>query len=111
MTFFYYFTKRFNIQRKVWGSFCKSIGEGYKSENPYHNASHGADVMNSVHYILDFAGLRRRRGKHHELSSAEFFGALLAALIHDYKVKQKQKIKRIKKKKKFKFWFLFFFVI
>ena len=68
--------------------------------------------MNSVHYILDFAGLRRRRGKHHELSSAEFFGALLAALIHDYKVKQKNKKKRKKekrKKKKFKLWFLFFF--
>ena len=55
--------------------------------------------MNSVHYILDFAGLRRRRGKHHELSSAEFFGALLAALIHDYKVKQKQKQKNKNKKK------------
>ena len=56
--------------------------------------------MNSVHYILDFAGLRRRRGKHHELSSAEFFGALLAALIHDYKVKQKQKNEKKRKKKK-----------
>ena len=56
--------------------------------------------MNSVHYILDFAGLRRRRGKHHELSSAEFFGALLAALIHDYKVKQKQKKEKKKKRKK-----------
>ena len=80
------FLKRFDIQRKVWGAFCASIGDGYHSENPYHNASHGADVMNSVHYILDFCGLRRQRGKHHELSSAEFFGALLAALIHDYKV-------------------------
>ena len=58
--------------------------------------------MNSVHYILDFAGLRRRRGKHHELSSAEFFGALLAALIHDYKVKQKNKNKKKQKKKKTK---------
>ena len=56
--------------------------------------------MNSVHYILDFAGLRRRRGKHHELSSAEFFGALLAALIHDYKVKQKKRKKNKKKENK-----------
>ena len=41
--------------------------------------------MNSIHYILDFAGLRKSRGNHLEFSSAEFFGSLLAGLIHDYK--------------------------
>ena len=73
----------------ISGNFCTAIGEGYKSTNPYHNACHGADVMNSVHYILDYAGLRRSRGlKYNHLSSSEFFGALLAALIHDFKVSQ-----------------------
>ena len=80
------FLKRFDIKKNIWATFCTLIGEGYKQSNPYHNACHGADVMNSVHYILDYAGLRRSRGlKYNDLSSSEFFGALLAALIHDFK--------------------------
>jgi hypothetical protein len=80
------FLKRFDVKRKTWGNFCTAIGNGYKESNPYHNACHGADVMNSVHYILDYAGLRRSRGiTFTGLSSAEFFGALLGALIHDFK--------------------------
>ena len=55
------FLKRFSIERATWANFCQKIGEGYlpESEVPYHNVAHGADVMNSVHYILDKAGLRR----------------------------------------------------
>ena len=81
------FLKRFMIERATWGNFCEKIGEGYLPETdvPYHNAAHGADVMNSVHYILDKAGLRRKRGDHSDLRSAEFFGSLVAAMIHDYK--------------------------
>ena len=81
------FLKRFAIERVTWANFCQRIGEGYlpESEVPYHNVAHGADVMNSVHYILDKAGLRRKRGKHPDLGSAEFFGSLVAALIHDFK--------------------------
>ena len=81
------FLNRFAIERSTWANFCQCIGEGYfpEREVPYHNAAHGADVMNSVHYILDKAGLRRKRGEHPDLGSAEFFGALVAAMIHDYK--------------------------
>jgi hypothetical protein len=89
------FLKRFSISRQMWSQFCTLIGEGYLAENPYHNAAHGADVMNSIHYILDFAGLRKARGEHSQFSSAEFFGSLLAGLIHDYKVR-------------YVFWLVFF---
>ena len=74
------FLERYNIAPEVFFRYCALIEQGYVHDNPYHNQFHGADVMNSVHYILEETGLRLG-----VMNSAQFYGAILAALVHDFK--------------------------
>ncbi|KAF0692375.1 Aste57867_16552 [Aphanomyces stellatus] len=62
-------------------NFLLCIDEGYL-RNPYHNVFHAADVMNSVNYLIS-----NLQGGHIRtiLTVNEFFAALVAAAIHDYK--------------------------
>ncbi|CAI5736282.1 unnamed protein product [Peronospora destructor] len=41
-----------NIENNVLVNFLLEIQRGYTSTNPYHNAIHAADVMQTVHYFL-----------------------------------------------------------
>ncbi|XP_014673302.1 PREDICTED: high affinity cAMP-specific 3',5'-cyclic phosphodiesterase 7A-like [Priapulus caudatus] len=53
------------------------IAEGYHSNNPYHNATHAADVTQAMHCYLQEKKLRR------SMSPVELMAALLAAVGHD----------------------------
>ena len=48
--------------------------------NPYHNALHAADVMQTVNYMLVTCGFRESA----ELDQIEMASSLIAAAIHDY---------------------------
>ena len=45
------------ISANKFDSFLVKIEEGYRRHgNPYHNACHGADVAQTVHYLLHATG-------------------------------------------------------
>lgn len=76
----YGFFKKYNIKHTVLEKMCSMLAEGYNATgNQYHNHLHGADVLNSSHYLLCHWDL----GK--QISEIEFFALLVAAAIHDYK--------------------------
>ena len=46
------------ISVEKFDSFLVRIEEGYNRHgNPYHNACHGADVAQTIHYMLHGSGL------------------------------------------------------
>jgi calcium/calmodulin-dependent 3',5'-cyclic nucleotide phosphodiesterase len=60
-------------------SFLLQVEKGYKShQNSYHNETHGADVLQTVHALITSAQLDQLW-----LSSLELLALLLAATIHD----------------------------
>jgi calcium/calmodulin-dependent 3',5'-cyclic nucleotide phosphodiesterase len=60
-------------------SFLLQVEKGYKShQNSYHNETHGADVLQTVHALIISAELTR-----FWLGSLELLALLLAATIHD----------------------------
>ena len=61
-------------------SFIRTVQAGYHFDNPYHNATHAADVSQGVHYFLGACGADEVLG----LSPLELAGSYLAAAIHDY---------------------------
>lgn len=46
------FMHRFNISMTEMYNFALRVQEGYKFENPYHNAVHGASVMYDMHWFM-----------------------------------------------------------
>ena len=54
----------------------KAVESGYRA-NPYHNALHGADVLQGVHYLLLSTGVATK------LPAITLFATLTAALVHD----------------------------
>ncbi|EQC29915.1 hypothetical protein SDRG_12459 [Saprolegnia diclina VS20] len=62
-------------------NFLLSIDEGYL-RNPYHNAFHAADVVSSVNYLISSLSDGYIRNL---LTEHEFFAALVAAAIHDFR--------------------------
>ncbi|KAL8587572.1 hypothetical protein ACOMHN_000978 [Nucella lapillus] len=70
---------KFKINTQVLDSFLFAVEVGYsKYRNPYHNLVHGADVVQTVHYVLTQSHLA------HWLTDLEVFATIIAALIHDY---------------------------
>ncbi|XP_069108249.1 dual specificity calcium/calmodulin-dependent 3',5'-cyclic nucleotide phosphodiesterase 1A-like [Argopecten irradians] len=70
---------KFKISTSVLDSFLLAIEQGYsKYKNPYHNLLHGADVAQTVHFVLSQSKLA------HWLTDLEVFATIIAALIHDY---------------------------
>ena len=57
------------------------IQEAYL-ENPYHNALHGADVLQTLHWIIIYGGVRDALGVE-VLNDRLLFAAIIAALAHD----------------------------
>ncbi|XP_021345883.1 calcium/calmodulin-dependent 3',5'-cyclic nucleotide phosphodiesterase 1-like isoform X2 [Mizuhopecten yessoensis] len=70
---------KFKISTSVLDSFLLAIEQGYsKYKNPYHNLLHGADVAQTVHFVLSQSKLADW------LTDLEVFATIIAALIHDY---------------------------
>ncbi|XP_046555434.1 calcium/calmodulin-dependent 3',5'-cyclic nucleotide phosphodiesterase 1A-like isoform X2 [Haliotis rubra] len=70
---------KFKINTQVLESFLFALESGYsKYLNPYHNLLHGADVAQTVHYVLSQSKLA------HWLTDLEIFATIVAALIHDF---------------------------
>ncbi|RHY45221.1 hypothetical protein DYB38_004919 [Aphanomyces astaci] len=77
----YNFYDDVKVDRVAMKNFMYCIDEGYIG-NPYHNVFHAADVMNSVNYLI----AQLHNGYIRTLLTVnEFFAALVAAAIHDYK--------------------------
>ncbi|KAL9645578.1 hypothetical protein ABK040_000641 [Willaertia magna] len=68
---------KFNIGEQNLINFLRNIEAGYHN-NPYHNAAHAADVLQSLHYIIHKGGL------HQYLSDEDLLAATVAAIIHDF---------------------------
>lgn len=58
--------------------FLRRIEDGYP-DNPYHNRTHAADVLQSMHVMLTRGGLIRRLGE-----DLAMLAGYLAAVVHDY---------------------------
>ncbi|KAH9489597.1 Calcium/calmodulin-dependent 3',5'-cyclic nucleotide phosphodiesterase 1C [Bulinus truncatus] len=70
---------KFKINTQMLESFLFALENGYsKYKNPYHNLMHGADIAQTVHYVLSQSRLAQL------LTDLEVFATLVAALIHDY---------------------------
>ncbi|KAK3083428.1 hypothetical protein FSP39_022327 [Pinctada imbricata] len=70
---------KYKINSTMLDNFLLQMENGYsKYKNPYHNLVHGADVAQTVHYILSQSRLA------HWLTDLEVFATIIAALIHDY---------------------------
>ena len=61
----------------VLDAFLKRIESGYMP-NPYHNKTHAADVLQTMHHMLLHGGILEH------LTDIEVFSALIAAIIHDH---------------------------
>eukprot|EP00980_Cylindrotheca_fusiformis_P028733 scaffold22641_cov206-Cylindrotheca_fusiformis.AAC.3 len=57
--------------------YFRLIEDNYRSENPYHNAIHAADVTQTLNALIQMAGDELRT------SDEELFSILLAAVVHD----------------------------
>ncbi|CAG5126986.1 unnamed protein product, partial [Candidula unifasciata] len=70
---------KFKINTQMLESFLFALENGYnKYKNPYHNLVHGADIAQTVHFVLSNSRLAQW------LTDLEVFATLIAALIHDY---------------------------
>lgn len=65
------------IKERVFIKFFTSLEASYRSDVPYHNYRHGADVMQSTHVLLNAKTLKN------VFSPLEILTALFAAAIHD----------------------------
>ncbi|KAL5237763.1 hypothetical protein ACI65C_005173 [Semiaphis heraclei] len=71
--------QKFKVPSVVMENFLCRIEEGYsRHKNPYHNNLHGADVTQTVHYMLCQTGLMNW------LTDLEIFALLIAAITHDF---------------------------
>ena len=57
--------------------YVRAIQRDYKPTNPYHNAIHAADVVQTVHSLITTAGKFTEK--------EEIFSILVAAVVHDVK--------------------------
>lgn len=58
-------------------SFLTAVEGSYRAKNTYHNSTHAADVLHSMHYYMDVIGLRKY------LSALDIFSCIISAAIHD----------------------------
>ncbi|MEW5312657.1 MAG: hypothetical protein WDW38_004274 [Sanguina aurantia] len=62
--------------------FLRRVEDGYP-DNPYHNRTHAADVLQGMHCLLTRGGLHRRLGE----DPLAMFAGYLAAVLHDHEHK------------------------
>jgi len=68
-----------NLAPAQMREFAVGVQSAYHVENPYHNATHAADVLQSIHFFLGTC----RVEDFLSTSPLELAGAYLAAAIHD----------------------------
>ncbi|CEG49347.1 camp-specific 3-cyclic [Plasmopara halstedii] len=73
--------EEFRVDRIVLRNFLYILDDGYLA-NPYHNSSHAADVVNSVNFLITTLADGQIRDT---LTNLEFYAALVAAAIHDFR--------------------------
>uniref|UniRef100_A0A7S4KJ92 Phosphodiesterase n=1 Tax=Guillardia theta TaxID=55529 RepID=A0A7S4KJ92_GUITH len=69
--------EEFHLDQVKFVNFLRTIESGH-SDNPYHNATHVADVVQSMHCLLVKGGVGKFVGK------LEILAGLLASCIHDF---------------------------
>jgi len=74
----YNFITQFSIHMPSLCSFLRTVEADYLP-NPYHNSTHVADVVQTLHTMLQLGG------KDYAASPLELFSILVAAVIHDVK--------------------------
>jgi len=75
----YRFIDHLNIDQKKMTNFLRSIEKDYYHENPYHNNIHAADVLQTLHSMLqEMGGVKKLQP-----SPIQLFSVLLSAVIHD----------------------------
>ncbi|KAG2490632.1 hypothetical protein HYH03_011023 [Edaphochlamys debaryana] len=70
--------KRFRLRPVVLARFLRAVEGGYL-DNSYHNATHAADVLQTLHVIIHAAQLHV-----HYLDPLGLLAAYYAAIVHDY---------------------------
>ena len=68
------------IEPVKFSNFIRSLQMGYHVDNPYHNSTHAADVVQAIHFFLGTCGV----DDYLSLTPVELAGAYLAAAMHDY---------------------------
>eukprot|EP01065_Artemidia_motanka_P041352 TRINITY_DN5352_c0_g1_i5.p1 TRINITY_DN5352_c0_g1~~TRINITY_DN5352_c0_g1_i5.p1 ORF type:complete len:803 (+),score=119.94 TRINITY_DN5352_c0_g1_i5:1028-3436(+) len=58
--------------------FLMRIQQGYHADNPYHNDIHAADVLQTLHWMLNTSGIAD------VLSDVDLLAVIVAAAVHDY---------------------------
>ncbi|KAG2443897.1 hypothetical protein HXX76_002237 [Chlamydomonas incerta] len=69
---------KFRIKPAVLARLLRALEAGYQN-NPYHNATHAADVLQTLHVVLHGAGLTA-----HYLDRLGLLAAYFAAIVHDH---------------------------
>ncbi|CAJ1961155.1 unnamed protein product [Cylindrotheca closterium] len=65
----------FGISPTAFMDYVRTIEQGYQKNNPYHNHIHAADVLQTLHSMLQSESYR--------LTKVQHFSLLLAAILHD----------------------------
>lgn len=87
----YEITEKFNISSAMLDHFLHVVQTGYgKYPNPYHNHCHAAEVLHTVHFMLN--NLETACA----FTDVQIFAFLFAALIHDYEHTGKTNLYHIK---------------
>ena len=67
----------FKIHPNTLENFLSDISNAYIADNTYHNALHGADVTQTLHYFVQSGGMAQY------MNQEMLFTSIVAALIHD----------------------------
>jgi hypothetical protein len=67
----------FKIKPIVLENFLQAVSDAYIADNTYHNALHGADVTQTLHYFVQSGGMSQY------MNQEMIFTSIVAALIHD----------------------------
>eukprot|EP00123_Amoebidium_parasiticum_P018296 comp24161_c0_seq1/m.44053 comp24161_c0_seq1/g.44053 ORF comp24161_c0_seq1/g.44053 comp24161_c0_seq1/m.44053 type:complete len:1046 (-) comp24161_c0_seq1:238-3375(-) len=70
--------EKFQITESKLDNFLRCMERGYRKENSYHNATHAADVTQTLYYFLITLRLSQY------ISELDVFAAIVAAIIHDF---------------------------
>jgi len=75
----YNLVQHFNINETTLINFLQAMESGYH-ENPYHNSTHAADVLQITHFCIEVGGLKQAIN----MTPSDCLAALLSAAMHDY---------------------------
>ncbi|MEW5305766.1 MAG: hypothetical protein WDW36_008285 [Sanguina aurantia] len=74
----------FSLPTKQLVRFLMAIEDGYNASNPYHNAKHAADVLQSMHVILTEGGLLQTSSSSGYADELTLMACYIAAAVHDF---------------------------